>query len=96
MMNKMGVYMSQDFFLILFKDSVKFAFLLSAPCLLASLFSGILISFFQSSMQISEQTLSFIPKIISVFLSCIFFGPWMLQVTVDYIKNIFYIISILK
>lgn len=88
--------MNQEFLITLFQDSIKFCLLLSAPCLLSVLFSGILISILQSSTQINEQTLSFIPKIISVFCACIFFGPWMLQLTIDYIKNIFHIISILN
>ncbi|VFP84820.1 Flagellar biosynthetic protein FliQ [Buchnera aphidicola (Cinara splendens)] len=85
--------MDQEFLSTLFQDSIKFAVLLSAPCLLSALFSGILINIFQTSVQINEQTLSFIPKIISVIISCIFFGPWMLQLTLTYIKNIFHIIS---
>ncbi|VFP83524.1 flagellar biosynthesis protein FliQ [Buchnera aphidicola] len=88
--------MNQEFLITLFQDSIKFALLLSAPCLLSTLLSGVLMSVFQASVQINEQTLSFIPKIISVFLSFIFFGPWMLQLTIEYIKNIFHIISIMN
>ncbi|VFP87892.1 Flagellar biosynthetic protein FliQ [Buchnera aphidicola (Cinara piceae)] len=85
--------MNQEFLITLFQDSIKFTLLLSAPCLLSALLSGVLMSIFQSSVQINEPTFSFIPKIISVFFSCIFFGPWMLQLTLNYIKNIFHIIS---
>ncbi|VFP78036.1 Flagellar biosynthetic protein FliQ [Buchnera aphidicola (Cinara cuneomaculata)] len=88
--------MNQEFLMILFQDSIQFALLLSAPCLLSILFSGLLMSIFQASTQITEQTLSFIPKIISVVLSCIVFGPWMLQITLEYINNIFHIISIIS
>ncbi|ABJ90528.1 flagellar biosynthesis protein FliQ [Buchnera aphidicola] len=85
--------MNQEFLITLFQDSIKFVFLISVPCLIPILLIGILISFLQSITQIHEQTLSFIPKILSIFLSLIFFGPWMLQLTIQYIRNIFYIIS---
>ncbi|VFP79067.1 flagellar biosynthetic protein FliQ [Buchnera aphidicola] len=88
--------MNQEFLITLFQDSIKFALLLSSPCLLSALLSGVLISIFQSSVQINEPTFSFIPKIISVFFSFIVFGPWMLQLTLNYIKNIFHIISLIN
>ncbi|VFP80974.1 Flagellar biosynthetic protein FliQ [Buchnera aphidicola (Cinara kochiana kochiana)] len=88
--------MSQEFLITLFQDSIKFALFVSAPCLLSTLLSGILMSIFQTSVQINEQTLSFIPKIISMILSCILFGPWMLRLTIEYIENIFHIISIMN
>ncbi|WP_075433671.1 flagellar biosynthetic protein FliQ [Buchnera aphidicola] len=86
--------MNPEFLITLLQDSIKFAVLLSAPCLISVLLSGILISIFQSSVQINEQTLSFIPKVLSLFFSFMLFGPWMLRLTLDYIKNIFHIIAI--
>ena len=50
----------------------------AAPVLLVSLVVGLLISIFQTVTSIQEQTLTFVPKIIAVFLSLILLGNWML------------------
>ena len=51
----------------------------AAPVLLVSLVVGLIISIFQTVTSIQEQTLTFVPKIIAVFLSLILLGNWMLQ-----------------
>ncbi len=51
----------------------------SAPVLLVSLIVGLLISIFQTVTSIQEQTLTFVPKILAVFLSLIVLGNWMLN-----------------
>lgn len=51
----------------------------SAPLLLISLVVGLVISIFQTVTSIQEQTLTFVPKIICVFLGMILFGSWMLN-----------------
>jgi len=50
----------------------------AAPVLLISLVVGLLISIFQTVTSIQEQTLTFVPKIVAVFLSLILLGNWML------------------
>ncbi|MCR4588649.1 MAG: flagellar biosynthesis protein FliQ [Lachnospiraceae bacterium] len=50
----------------------------AAPILLVSLAVGLLVSIFQTVTSIQEQTLTFVPKIISVFLAIMLFGDWML------------------
>ena len=50
---------------------------------------GILVSVFQATTQIQEQTLAFIPKIVAVFVSILIFGPWMLRLLTDYIRELF-------
>ena len=50
----------------------------SAPVLLVSLAVGLLGSLFQTVTSIQEQTLTFVPKIVAVFLSLILLGNWML------------------
>ncbi|WP_075431685.1 flagellar biosynthesis protein FliQ [Buchnera aphidicola] len=87
--------MTQEFIINLFHNSIKLGLMLSAPFLIASLISGLFVSIFQAVTQINEQTLSFIPKVISVFISGIFFGPWMLRIMVNYIHNIFHLIPII-
>lgn len=56
----------------------------SLPVLLVSLIIGLLISIFQAVTSIQEQTLTFVPKIICVFLALIVFGQWMLTSMVEF------------
>jgi flagellar biosynthetic protein FliQ len=62
---------------------------LSGPLLLAALVIGLIVSIFQAATQINEQTLSFVPKLVGMFIVLILAGPWMLQMMVDYIRRLF-------
>lgn len=61
---------------------------LTAPVLLLGLAVGLLVSIFQATTQIQEQTLAFAPKIIAVIVALIVFGPWMLTNLVDFTTQI--------
>lgn len=61
---------------------------LTAPMLAFGLAAGLLISIFQATTQIQEQTLAFIPKIAAVIVSLLIFGPWMLTTMVDFTSQI--------
>lgn len=63
--------------------------LVAAPMLLAALAVGLLVSIFQAATQINEMTLSFIPKLIAVFVTMIIAGPWMTGLLVDYIRRLY-------
>jgi len=56
--------------------------------LLFSLGAGLLISVFQAVTQINEATLSFVPKILAVFLAFVLFFPWMMNLGVTYTVNL--------
>ena len=60
----------------------------SAPVLLISLAVGLLISIFQTVTSIQEQTLTFVPKIISIFLAIMLLGHWMLNSMIDYMVRL--------
>jgi flagellar biosynthetic protein FliQ len=60
----------------------------SAPMLLIALVIGLIISIFQATTQIQEQTLAFVPKIIAVLLAILIFGPWILTTLVDFTFNL--------
>lgn len=66
----------------------------SLPVLLVSLVVGLLISIFQTVTSIQEQTLTFVPKIVCVFLALMLFGPWMMQEMVDYTAELWYTFSL--
>ena len=63
--------------------------LISAPLLLTALVIGLVVSIFQAATQINEMTLSFIPKLLGIFVVLIFTGPWMISMMVDYIQRLF-------
>jgi len=71
------------------RDALSMVMLVAAPVLGLGLLVGILVSIFQATTQIQEQTLAFIPKIIAVFIAILVFGPWMLSLMVDYTREIF-------
>ena len=58
--------------------------LVSLPVLLVSLIIGLVISIFQTVTSIQEQTLTFVPKIICVFLGLMLFGHWMMSTMVEF------------
>jgi len=81
--------MSQDYIIFLAREAVYAILLLSGPLLGASLIIGLLISIFQATTQIQEQTLTFVPKIVLVMISLVIFGPWMLNILVAFTTNLF-------
>lgn len=60
----------------------------AAPLLLISLVIGLIISIFQTVTSIQEQTLTFVPKIICVFVGIILFGSWMLNTLMEFINRL--------
>jgi flagellar biosynthesis protein FliQ len=61
--------------------------LVSAPVLLAVLVVGLLVSIFQAATQISEATLSFVPKVVAAVAVLAFAGPWMMSTLVEYLQR---------
>ena len=87
--------MTSEYVMELFHNSMKVALIIALPLLLAALISGLIISVLQAATQVNEQTLSFIPKIISVLGVIVILGPWMLGVMLDYMHNLFNNISLI-
>lgn len=81
--------MSGDMAIQISRDALSMVMLISAPMLGLGLLVGIIVSVFQATTQIQEQTLAFIPKIIAIFVAILVFGPWMLSLMVDYTREIF-------
>lgn len=71
------------------QQALQITLLVSAPLLLTALAVGLLVSIFQAATQINEQTLSFIPKLLSMFAVLIIAGPWMLMMLTDYIERLY-------
>ncbi|MBP3475556.1 MAG: flagellar biosynthesis protein FliQ [Lachnospiraceae bacterium] len=60
----------------------------SAPLLLVSLIVGLIVSIFQTVTSIQEQTLTFVPKILAIFLTLILLGHWIMNTIVEYMTNL--------
>lgn len=63
--------------------------MLAAPVLLIGMGVGLVISVFQATTSIQEQTLTFVPKIAAILLALFFFGPWMITVLTQFTLHIF-------
>ena len=81
--------MSEDLVIQLGQNALWIVLLVTAPMLGLGLAVGLVVSVFQATTSIQEQTLAFIPKIIAVFVAILIFGPWMLSIMVEYVMNIF-------
>ena len=80
--------MSGDLVIQLGQQALWVVLLVSAPMLGLGLIVGLLVSVFQATTSIQEQTLAFIPKIIAVFVAILIFGLWMLRIMVEYLTNL--------
>ncbi len=63
--------------------------LVSAPLFIAALVTGLLVSIFQAATQINEATLSFVPKLLVIFVTMIVAGPWMITLLTDYMRRLY-------
>ncbi len=73
----------------LIQQALQVLVLVSAPLLLTALVVGLIVSIFQAATQINEMTLSFIPKLLAMFLVFLLVGPWMLETMIDFTRQLF-------
>lgn len=85
--------MNENLLMSVIKDAISTALIVSAPILIASLVVGLVISIFQATTQIQEQTLTFVPKLITIALVGLLTGSWMLHTLVSFTNRIFNLIS---
>ncbi|VXC66753.1 flagellar biosynthesis protein FliQ [Massilia sp. 9I] len=71
------------------RTAMEVTLMVSAPLLLVALIIGLIISIFQAATQINEATLSFIPKLVGIFIALVVAGPWMLSTMLDYMRQVF-------
>ncbi len=70
-------------------QGMKVTLFLGGPLLLTALATGLTVSLFQAATQINEMTLSFIPKILGVFVVLVLSGPWLLKLITDFTRELF-------
>ena len=81
--------MTPESVMTLGRHAMEVTLMIAAPMLLVALIIGLIVSIFQAATQINEATLSFIPKLIGIFVALVVAGPWMLSVMLDYMHEVF-------
>lgn len=81
--------MSENLVIGIIRDALQTGIMVSAPILGVSLVVGLIISIFQATTQIQEQTLTFVPKLIAAALIGLLTGSWMLHQLVSFTERIF-------
>jgi flagellar biosynthetic protein FliQ len=81
--------MTPESVMTLGRNAMEVCLMVAAPMLLVALIIGLIVSIFQAATQINEATLSFIPKLVGIFVALVLAGPWMLAVMLDYMHQVF-------
>ncbi|MGM0919696.1 MAG: flagellar biosynthesis protein FliQ [Bacillota bacterium] len=81
--------MSSEFVISIAEKAIYTTLIICGPLLAIALVIGLVVSVFQATTQIQEQTLAFVPKIVGVLIGLVFFGPWMLSIIISYAQDIF-------
>lgn len=80
--------MSQEMVVSVAEGAIYMVLVASIPLLAVALIVGLLVSIFQATTSIQEQTLAFVPKIVAVFVALIFFAPFILSRLSSYFMDI--------
>ena len=81
--------MNADTVIDLSQQALMVIVMLAAPMLLSALAIGLLIGMFQAATSINEMTLSFIPKLLILVISIMVAGPWMLQLILNFTRDLY-------
>jgi flagellar biosynthetic protein FliQ len=80
--------MSPDFVVGFARQSIELTLMLSLPMLGLGLIVGVVISILQAATQIQEMTLTFIPKILAIFLALLFSFPWLMDKMINFTQDL--------
>jgi flagellar biosynthetic protein FliQ len=80
---------SQEEVLTILREAIYVVLMSSLPMLGAALIIGVLVSIFQATTQINEQTLAFVPKIIGILFALLIFGGWIISNLTDYTNSLY-------
>ena len=78
--------MNAELILRVAREALIVVLLISGGPMLAGMIVGFVVSLFQATTQIQEQTLSYVPKLVAVFLSLLVLGPWMMAHAVNFAR----------
>lgn len=85
----MFILINQAEVIAVMKSAVLTTLKCSAPMLLIAIVIGLIVSIFQATTQINEQTLSFVPKLIGILLAILLFGGWILGNLTDFTRELY-------
>jgi flagellar biosynthesis protein FliQ len=81
--------MEFDIAIVFFRNGILQVLIIAAPVLLIAMGVGLIVSIFQATTSIQEQTLTFIPKIAAILISLFIFGPWMFSTLAQFTIRLF-------
>ena len=81
--------MSPDFVVGFGRQAIELCLMMSLPMLAVGLCVGIVVSIIQAATQIQEMTLTFIPKIVSMFIALLLALPWLMERMITFTREIF-------
>jgi flagellar biosynthetic protein FliQ len=70
------------------RQAIEVTLMVSAPLFLAALVTGLIVSIFQAATQINEMTLTFVPKLVAIFITLVLAGPWMITKLTDFMRRL--------
>lgn len=88
--------MNSELIVRIAREGLILVLLISGGPMLASMLVGFIVSLFQATTQIQEQTLSYVPKLVAVLLTLIVIGPWMLAQAVQFARGLFDSIALIR
>jgi flagellar biosynthetic protein FliQ len=80
--------MTVEFVTQVIRQGLMTVLLAAAPVLISGLAVGLTVSIFQAVSQVHEMTLTFIPKIVVIFVALMIFGPWIIRVVLNFATGI--------
>ena len=81
--------MTDEFIIDICRRAVQITLMISGPMLIAGMVIGLIVSVFQATTQINEQTLTFVPKIVAVFITLLLMTPWIIHTMTSFTGEIF-------
>ena len=88
--------MSSETIVRILREGLLLILILSGGPMLASMLVGFIVSLFQATTQIQEQTLSYVPKLVAVFVTLAIMGPWILSQAVRFTVVLFESIPLIR
>jgi flagellar biosynthetic protein FliQ len=80
--------MSPDFVVGFAREAIETALMVALPLLIVGLVVGVIISILQAATQIQEMTLTFVPKILAIFITLIIAFPWLMNKMVSFTREL--------
>lgn len=77
------------------RKAIQTILMCAAPMLIVALVVGLMISIFQAATQINEQTMTFVPKILAVFITLLIFGSWIINTLTIFTVGLFDVMATL-